>query len=77
MSIDVLLLRYLFVGVDDDTEPHSDPVPEETSKKKRKKSKKTVPAIKIKIGKKKRGRKKAASVSCPKHFTLLYQHFTI
>ena len=49
--------------LDDDTEPHSDPVPEESSKKKKKKSKKTVPAIKIKIGKKKRGRKKAASVS--------------
>lgn len=64
----------MFVGVDDDTEPHSDPVPEETSKKKRKKSKKTVPAIKIKIGKKKRGRKKAASVSSP---TLSTFHYVI
>lgn len=62
----------MFFGLDDDTEPHSDPVPEEASKKKRKKSKKTVPAIKIKIGKKKRGRKKAASVSC---INLLNLHY--
>lgn len=72
MSIDVLLLRYLFVGVDDDIEFYSDLVLEEISKKKRKKFKKTVLVIKIKIGKKKRGRKKVVFVSFFKYFILFY-----